>query len=131
MVAVYGDSTLGTILDLLCIILCNECRFMQAYVEINSCYTCKTISLQKLFSQPLPQTSFNDGPDGRVYCGGCHKTLRLMDVNLTARSAVDTTAIPGGGDRDACVKCSGKVFEAEKMVAKRGLYHKKCFREEN
>ena len=24
-------------------------------------------------------------------------------------------------------RCNGKVFEAEKMTTKRGLYHKKCF----
>ena len=29
-------------------------------------------------------------------------------------------------DPDACIRCKGKVFEAEKLVAKAGLIHKYC-----
>ena len=76
----------------------------------------------------LDQTNFNDGPDGYIYCRTCYKILDLMDYNQTARSVVDTTSIPAyQGDLSACPRCFGKVFEAEKMVAKSGIYHKKCF----
>ena len=30
--------------------------------------------------------------------------------------------------REACPRCGGKVFEAEKMTGKCGYYHKKCFK---
>lgn len=45
-----------------------------------------------------------------------------------AKAVVDTTAIMASpGDPDACPKCRGKVFEAEKMVSTQGSFHKKCF----
>ncbi len=40
----------------------------------------------------------------------------------------DTSIIPGeDGEPSNCPRCSGKVFEAEKMNTKRAMYHKKCF----
>ena len=37
--------------------------------------------------------------------------------DMLARSTVETWVIKGEkGDQDTCPKCSGKVFEAEKMV---------------
>ena len=38
----------------------------------------------------------------------------------------DTTVIPAEDEKDGCPRCSGKVFEAEKMTTKNGFYHKKC-----
>ena len=34
------------------------------------------------------------------------------------------------GEQDVCPRCQGKVFEAEKIVAKSGSYHKEGFTEE-
>ena len=31
------------------------------------------------------------------------------------------------GEPDVCPRCQGKVFEAEKQIAKPGSYHRKCF----
>ena len=87
-----------------------------------SCLKCSVCS------HGLDATNFNDGPDGRIYCKGCYKANNIMDSNLIARSVADTTSIQGyQGDKESCPKCSGKVFEAEKMVMRSGNYHKKCF----
>ena len=38
------------------------------------------------------------------------------------------TCLPGeDGDLDVCPRCQGRVFEAEKQIAKPGSYHRKCF----
>ena len=49
---------------------------------------------------------------------------------MLARSTVETWVIKADKDnQDCCPKCSGKVFEAEKMVTANGKwYHKNCFR---
>lgn len=39
----------------------------------------------------------------------------------------DTTIIPADDEKEGCPRCNGKVFEAEKMTAKTGLFHRKCF----
>ena len=65
------------------------------------------------------------GPDGDIYCNICCKSLNWPGQYVVPW---DTAAIPGEeGDRETCTRCNGKVFEAEKMTTKRGLYHKKCF----
>ena len=76
----------------------------------------------------MDQTNFNDAADGNVYCGACYRTLDVRDRNLTALSLVDTTRIQGIGEKsEACPRCRGKVFEAEKKVARSGVYHVRCF----
>lgn len=41
---------------------------------------------------------------------------------------VNTTSIKAeDGDKDRCPRCSGKVFEAEKVATGKGIYHRKCF----
>lgn len=41
----------------------------------------------------------------------------------------DTQKIPASANEASCCpKCNGKVFEAEKMTAKRGWYHRSCFK---
>ena len=44
------------------------------------------------------------------------------------QSIVETFTIQGSEDGDAsCPRCNGKVFEAEKMISMRNVYHKRCF----
>ena len=44
------------------------------------------------------------------------------------QSIVETFTIQGSEDGDAsCPRCNGKVFEAEKMISMRHVYHKRCF----
>lgn len=100
----------------------------------------------------LDQSSAYCGGDGEIYCQLCYKeefgvlsrrgrsrsragsrsrhTSGYYDdeEDALARANVDTTSIMAPqGDRSACPKCQGKVFEAEKMVSNKGLFHKKCF----
>lgn len=50
------------------------------------------------------------------------------EVDIVAKSVVDTTTILAeAGDKDACPRCQGKVFPAEKMTSNNGSFHKKCF----
>jgi len=65
------------------------------------------------------------GPDNDIYCNiCCHK----ISWPSQYAGASDTAVIPGDdGEPNACPRCGGKVFEAEKMNTKKGMYHKKCF----
>ena len=90
------------------------------------------------------------GPDGDIYCNICCKQINwpgqylvpwdtsLIQVTLQTKKSshslrecqncftyFSTTYFQGeDGDRETCTRCNGKVFEAEKMITKRGLYHK-------
>ena len=45
-----------------------------------------------------------------------------------AKSIVDCQAIPASeDDPNRCLRCAGKVFDAERMSMKSGQFHKKCF----
>ena len=47
---------------------------------------------------------------------------------IIAESMMNTTSIKAkAGDKDGCPRCGGRVFEAEKMVSGKDVYHKKCF----
>ena len=47
---------------------------------------------------------------------------------IMADSIINTTSIKAKeGDKDACPRCLGKVFEAEKMMTRYRVYHRKCF----
>ncbi len=41
-------------------------------------------------------------------------------------NGTETSSIKGEGN-EACPRCQGKVFEAEKMKTKTHVWHKKCF----
>ena len=48
--------------------------------------------------------------------------------DIVAQSMVETTTILADeGDKNKCPRCSGKVFEAEKMASNKGVFHRKCF----
>lgn len=40
---------------------------------------------------------------------------------------METWTIQAGDSDNPCPRCNGKVFEAEKMISMRHVYHKKCF----
>jgi hypothetical protein len=51
-----------------------------------------------------------------------------LHVDVVAQAMTETTAIlADDGDKNKCPRCSGKVFEAEKMTSNRSVFHKKCF----
>ena len=52
----------------------------------------------------------------------------LSNEDIVAQSMVQTTTILAEeGDKNKCPRCSGKVFEAEKMASNNGVFHRKCF----
>jgi len=63
-------------------------------------------------------------PDGEIYCKVCYKIVHAYE---RPQFQQDMTVIMSEEEKDGCPRCAGKVFEAEKMNTKRGLYHKKCF----
>uniref|UniRef100_A0A0K2UFF9 LIM zinc-binding domain-containing protein n=1 Tax=Lepeophtheirus salmonis TaxID=72036 RepID=A0A0K2UFF9_LEPSM len=82
------------------------------------CFNCKrcTRAIDSLISCVAP--------DGDIYCKVCYKVVTRPD---RPQIITDTGMIPADEDKVGCPRCNGKVFEAEKMNTKRGLYHKRCF----
>lgn len=65
-----------------------------------------------------------EGPDDEVYCRTCY--LRFHGPGGKNKYG-EKTPFPTEDDApDACVRCKGKVFEAEKLNTKTGLIHKYC-----
>ena len=59
-----------------------------------------------------------------AYFQVCYKAVTAPD---RPQICTDTAQIAAEDEKDGCPRCNGKVFEAEKMTTKNGLYHKKCF----
>jgi len=104
---------------------CMGAVFSAEQVEIKGrlyhkkCMTCKNCT--RAISIDLAAI----GPDDDLYCKICCKNISWPGRYTLA---VDTSVIPGDeGEKESCPKCNGKVFEAEKMITKKGYYHKKCF----
>jgi len=104
---------------------CNGAVYSAEQMEIKGKFYHKKCMTCKNCSRPISIDIMAIGPDNDLYCNiCCHK------LNWPGQYVVpwDTSVIPGdAGDRETCARCNGKVFEAEKMTTKRGLYHKKCF----
>ena len=91
--------------------------------------------------RPLDYATLSEGPDNEVYCKNCysyehgHKAKpNLHDADVTTLqveySIITSVLMTNQGDDggpDVCPRCQGKVFEAEKQIAKPGSYHRKCF----
>jgi len=104
---------------------CNGAVFSAEQMEIKGrLYHKKCMSCRQC-SRPISIDITAVGPDGDLYCNICCHKLNWPGRYIVA---TDTSVLPGeDGDRECCPRCNGKVFEAEKMTTKRGLYHKKCF----
>ena len=78
----------------------------------------------------LDSTNFFDGQDGGIFCRSCHKSRfeEFKSKNSEyAKAVVNTSVISSSISEDACPRCHGKVYDAEKMAMRSGMYHKKCF----
>jgi len=82
------------------------------------CFTCFRCS--RALDSLIVMTS----TDGNIYCKVCYKIAHAPD---RPQVMTDLAVIPAEEEKDGCPRCTGKVFEAEKMTTKRGFYHKKCF----
>ena len=85
------------------------------------CFTCSECH------RPLDYSSANDSPRNEILCSPCYKRNygpSSLPQELNSRYKTDTIKAPDG---DGCPKCSGAVFDAEKVVASNGkIYHKSC-----
>ena len=77
--------------------------------------------------RPLDYQSLSEGPDNDVYCKNCYSYTHGHKSKANLHDA-DCTQLQGEeGDADVCPRCTGRVFEAEKQIAKPGSYHRRCF----
>jgi cysteine/glycine-rich protein len=84
-----------------------------------SCNECKT---------NLDVSSFHNGFDGEVYCKYCYAVKFGHKQKSQYKGWNDVKAIMGeSGDKSACPRCTGMVFEAERMVTRVGNFHRNCF----
>ncbi len=60
----------------------------------------------------------------QVYCRVCY--LKNFGPGGKNKYGDKTHFEAEDADPDACLRCHGKVFEAEKLVAKAGVIHKYC-----
>ena len=96
------------------------------------CFRCAKCSYN-LYNSPDNACSRN----GQVLCKRCFIRERKNSLSagndedgalLYAKSIVESHVIQAeDGDPLQCPRCSGKVFEAERMKMKSGSYHRKCF----
>ncbi len=64
----------------------------------------------------------------QVYCRHCYAKKFGHRQKSDYKGWMDVRAIQGNeGDRSTCPRCTGKVFEAERMVTRVGSYHRNCF----
>ena len=114
---------------------CPRCKGAVYHAEVvlakgkgfhKSCATCLTCS------KNLDSLSLNTGPDGDIYCQSCHEDhfgshrghpySAYSDVKITSGGSDD-------GNAEKCIRCTGKVFDLEKITAGRSklVFHKTCF----
>ena len=82
------------------------------------CFTCRTCT------RPLSdKLQVFIGFDNEVYCKVCYPKITHTPLPMDPN---DKSKLKSN-DPDACPRCSGKVFEAEKISSKGKFYHKECF----
>ena len=77
----------------------------------------------------LSVTSYNCASDGDIYCKHCYQQKfgvrgRAGSVSRIQASDIITT----DDDPNNCLRCGGRVYPAEKMLASSGVFHRSCFR---
>ena len=63
-----------------------------------------------------------EGPDDEIYCTVCYR--KHWGPGGKNKFGEKTPFPTEETDEDACVRCKGKVFEAERITAKAGPFHK-------
>jgi len=111
------------------------------------CFKCKACTKQ------LDSVLATDGPDGDVYCRGCYAKRYgpkgygfavghgflwcdvVKDETIGGASAADrflnpdTRAVMPKEGQQGCPRCGGMVFDAEKVMAAKGImWHRKCYK---
>ena len=67
----------------------------------------------------LDASTFLNGPDDEIYCRHCYAGSFGHKAKSEYKGWMDSKTIMGEkGDADACPRCDGKVFEAEKCSTK-------------
>jgi hypothetical protein len=85
-----------------------------------SCFKCSACSTA------LDQSSVREDTNGEIYCKNCYGNVYFTGGRSTyLEHGGDKTRVDAN-DPTACLKCSTKVFEAEKVQVRAGLYHQYC-----
>ncbi|XP_021953785.1 muscle LIM protein Mlp84B isoform X1 [Folsomia candida] len=109
-----------------------------------TCFKCRACS------KFLDSTSHCDGPDRDIYCKVCYgkrfgpcgygfglgagilqsdESLQNGDQYLSNKpNLISSTTTIMAEEGEGCPRCGGAVFEAEKVLAKGRLWHRKCFK---
>ncbi|CAG0894578.1 unnamed protein product [Cyprideis torosa] len=98
------------------------------------CFTCNDCR------RPLDSISACDGPDREVYCKGCYGKkfgpkgfgygTTLVSTDPEAQQPAPRDDKPSGGvapPGEGCLRCGFSVFQAEMMISKDKVWHKRCF----
>ena len=70
------------------------------------------------------------GKNGDAYCSGCYKQQLEMERARTNMAKPMHVIAADPGDKTACPRCNGKVFEAEKIVAGDNVWFHKVNRKQ-
>ena len=65
------------------------------------------------------------GFDKEIYCKTCYPKIWHTPLPLDPRSTSRIKA--NEGDENACKRCGGSVYEAEKMASRGAIFHQTCF----
>merc|ERR1712066_1012084 len=99
------------------------------------CAKCSTCARQLHFN------SIYDGADKDIYCKGCYArkfgTAGFRGIvsncwtdessSAASRPSSQMKIVTSDDDSLACIRCRGKVFDAEKITGSHGLFHRSCY----
>lgn len=83
------------------------------------CFTC--ISCHR----PCDKLQVQIGFDNQLYCHSCYPSIQHKPLPPDPEATARIQAQPGDGS--GCLRCGGRVYEAEKVMVGHGLVHKSCF----
>jgi len=96
-----------------------QCRGRSYHSTCFSCFSCH---------RTLDAMRVSDGPDGEAYCTNCYRQRFEADNRRPVGAGSTTSILARRGDNDCCPRCGGRVFQAEKVLSAKGVYHRACFR---
>jgi len=99
-----------------------ELRLCRGKSYHNTCFSCIACH------RTLDAIRATEGPDGEAYCSTCYRQRFQADNCRPVGAGSTTTILARPGDKDCCPRCGGRVFQAERVLSAKGVYHRACFR---
>lgn len=76
----------------------------------------------------LDCSTYYDGKDRQIYCKNCY-AIKFGHLSRTDQtSEIENTFFAASDGDIKCTGCSGKVFEAEKLLTSFGIFHRTCYK---